>query len=41
MEERYQARWDTKTDYCWSLKGEEDRNQSRQSRKKEIFAKNV
>ena len=30
MEERYQGRWDTKmmTDYCWSLKREENRRHS-------------
>ena len=39
LEERYQGRWDTKmmTDYCWSLKKEENRNHFRQSRKRKFL----
>ena len=34
MEERYQGRWDITmmSDYCWSLKRDDEKNYSRQSR---------
>ena len=41
MEERYQGRWDTTmmSDYCWSLKRDDEKNYSRQSRKRKFLPK--
>ena len=41
MKERYQGRWDTTmmSDYCWSLKRDDEKNYSRQSPKRKFLPK--